>query len=127
MFNQISSLYIYRCGSGIWISDLAMEYSSSTFVGVDDDAERSRIEIQLPNAAFLHHNLTDGLPFPDDTFDLVHQRFFTSVNESDWQEYILPDMIRVMKSGGLIELMEMAPLFNAGHVTKNMFQSCMCI
>jgi ubiquinone/menaquinone biosynthesis C-methylase UbiE len=104
-----------------------MEHPNSTFVGVDDDTERSRIEIQLPNAAFLHHNLTEGLPFPDDTFDFVHQRFFNSLNETNWQEYILPDMIRVLKSGGWIELMEMTPLFNAGHVTKNMFQSCMCI
>ncbi|GBB83383.1 hypothetical protein RclHR1_01010024 [Rhizophagus clarus] len=112
-----------QCGSGIWMSDLAKEYPNSTFVGIDDDAERARIEMELPNAAFLHHNLMEGLPFPDDTFDFVHQRFFTSVNEVYWGEYILPEMIRVLKPGGWIELMEMSPLSNAGHMTKKMFKA----
>ncbi len=104
--------------------DLAIEFPNSTFIGVDDDAERARIEIQLPNAAFLHHEIKEGLPFPDDTFDFVHQRFFTSVDETDWRKYMLLDMIRVLKSEGWIELMEMSPLFNAGPVTKKMFEKC---
>lgn len=106
------------------MSDLATEYSNSTFVGIDDDAERARIEMELPNAAFLHHNLMEGLPFPDDTFDFVHQRFFTSVNEADWEKYILPEMIRVLKPGGWVELMEMSPLSSAGHTTNRMFKAC---
>ena len=101
-----------------------MEYPDSTFVGVDDDAERSRIEIQLPNAAFLHHNLMEGLPFPDETFDFVHQRFFTSVNEASWKDYILSDIIRVLRPGGWVELMEMTSWYNAGHLTKKMFKLC---
>ncbi|CAG8436249.1 12548_t:CDS:2 [Funneliformis mosseae] len=112
-----------QCGSGIWMSDLANEFPNSTFVGVDDDSDRARIEIQLPNAAFLHHNIKDGLPFPEDTFDFVHQRFFTSVSEVDWRKYMLLDMIRVLKPGGLIELMEMSRLSNAGHVTIKMFEA----
>ncbi|RIA97153.1 S-adenosyl-L-methionine-dependent methyltransferase [Glomus cerebriforme] len=118
-----TSVLDVQCGSGIWMSDLATEYPNSTFVGIDDDADRARIEIPLPNAAFLHHNLMEGLPFPDDTFDFVHQRFFTSVNETDWQEYILPDMVRVLKPGGWIELMELSPFSNAGHMTKKMFKA----
>ncbi|RGB39068.1 S-adenosyl-L-methionine-dependent methyltransferase [Rhizophagus diaphanus] len=112
-----------QCGSGIWMSDLATEYSNSTFVGIDDDAERARIEMELPNAAFLHHNLMEGLPFPDDTFDFVHQRFFTSVNEADWENYILPEIVRILKPGGWVELMEMQPLSNAGHTTKKIFKA----
>src|ERR1043166_573765 len=101
-----------------------MEYPNSTFVGVDDDAERARIEIQLPNAAFLHHEIKEGLPFPNDTFDFVHQRFFTSVDEVDWRKCMLFEMIRVLKSEGRIELMEMSPLLNAGPMTKKMFEQC---
>ncbi|CAI2163753.1 17532_t:CDS:2 [Funneliformis geosporum] len=114
-----------QCGSGVWMSDLAIEFPNSTFVGVDDDADRARIEIQLPNAAFLHHNIKDGLPFPDDTFDFVHQRFFTSVSEVDWRKYMLLDMIRVLKPGGLIELMEMSPLDNVDdkfNLSKEIYQ-----
>ncbi|CAG8665504.1 36653_t:CDS:2 [Gigaspora margarita] len=103
----------FRCGSGIFITDLAMEYPTSTFIGIDDDEARARIQIELPNAEFIHHNdMLEGLPFPDDTFDLVSQRFFTTVSINKWEMFILPEIIR-----------EMPTWTNMGPVTKEIVKS----
>ncbi|CAG8467181.1 11270_t:CDS:2, partial [Diversispora eburnea] len=105
---------------GIWITDLATEFKSSTFIGIDGDEARARIQIELPNAAYLHHDLLDELPFPDDTFDFVNQRFFTMTTEDKWKNFILPEIIRVTKPDGYIELMEMTTWKYMGPVTKHM-------
>ncbi|CAG8586546.1 3762_t:CDS:2 [Acaulospora morrowiae] len=114
-----------QCGSGIWITDLATEFPSSTFIGVDGDEARARIQIELPNAVYLHHDLLDELPFPDhwrivkdDTFDFVNQRFFTMASEEKWKKCILPEIIRVTRPGGYIEFMEMVKWREMGKVTE---------
>ncbi|RHZ83193.1 hypothetical protein Glove_99g148 [Diversispora epigaea] len=109
-----------QCGSGIWITDIATEFNSSTFIGIDGDEARARIQIELPNAAYLHHDLLDELPFPDDTFDFVNQRFFTMTTGDKWKKFILPEIIRVTKPDGYIELMEMNTWKDMGPVTKRM-------
>ncbi|CAG8754201.1 17005_t:CDS:2, partial [Gigaspora rosea] len=113
-----------QCGSGIFITDLAMEYPTSTFIGIDDDEARARIQIELPNAEFIHHNdMLEGLPFPDDTFDLVSQRFFTTVSINKWEMFILPEIIRVLKPNSYFEFMEMPTWNNMGPVTKEIVKS----
>ncbi|CAG8450225.1 9576_t:CDS:2 [Acaulospora colombiana] len=109
-----------RCGSGVWITDLATEFTASTFIGVDGDEARARIQIELPNAAYLHHDLLDELPFPENTFDFVNQRFFTMASEEKWRNYVLPEIIRVTKTGGYMEFMEMGNWQEMGKVTKRM-------
>ncbi|CAG8639570.1 3903_t:CDS:2, partial [Dentiscutata heterogama] len=61
-----------------------------------------------PNATFLQANLLDGLPFPDGTFDFVYQRFMSSaLEESQWRDEVIAELVRVIKPGGWIELMEL--------------------
>ncbi|RIB09184.1 hypothetical protein C2G38_289788 [Gigaspora rosea] len=101
-----------------------MEYPTSTFIGIDDDEARARIQIELPNAEFIHHNdMLEGLPFPDDTFDLVSQRFFTTVSINKWEMFILPEIIRVLKPNSYFEFMEMPTWNNMGPVTKEIVKS----
>ncbi|CAG8548725.1 5123_t:CDS:2, partial [Racocetra fulgida] len=48
-----------------FIDELATQYPTSTFIGIDDDEARSRIHIELPNAEFIHLNdMLEELPFP---------------------------------------------------------------
>jgi ubiquinone/menaquinone biosynthesis C-methylase UbiE len=51
-------------------------------------------------------DVTDGLPFEDDTFDFVHLRLFVlAFNEMQWDKS-LKEIYRVIKPGGYIQLME---------------------
>ncbi|CAG8495942.1 5607_t:CDS:2 [Scutellospora calospora] len=113
-----------QCGSGIFITDLATQYPTSTFIGIDDDEARSRIQIELPNAEFLHHSdMLEGLPFPDDTFDFVNQRLFTAVSINKWEKFILPEIVRVLKPDAYLEFMELPVWSNMGPVTKQIMKS----
>ncbi|CAG8450186.1 12742_t:CDS:2 [Ambispora leptoticha] len=94
------------CGSGIWILDMAQQYPNSTFVGID-------ISPILPsegcptNVKFVQHNVLDGLPFANSSFDLVHEKFMTGAfTETQWKEKIIPEMIRLARPDGWVESLE---------------------
>ncbi|CAG8642359.1 2858_t:CDS:2, partial [Cetraspora pellucida] len=87
-----------QCGSGIYITDLATQYPTSTFIGVDDDEAH-------------------------DTFDFVSQRFFTAMSVNKWEMFILPEIVRVLKPNSFFELMEMPAWSNMGPVTKQILKS----
>jgi len=62
-------------------------------------------EIKPKNVSFLQLNATNGLPFPDDTFDYVFVRWLTTAfTEEQWKSAILPELVRVCKPGGWIEV-----------------------
>jgi ubiquinone/menaquinone biosynthesis C-methylase UbiE len=111
------------CGPGSWILDMGASYPKSTFVGVDISPVFAQ-DNKPPNVGFLQHNLLEGLPFPDDTFDFVWSRMnVASFTEKQW-ELTLKEMARVTKVGGWVELMEYnIHLHNAGPITKMMIQA----
>jgi len=119
--NNYSAPIRDRSGSGNWILDLAMEFPSSIFIGIDTSSSHM-VQLELPNTAFFQHDLTEGLPFPDDTFHFVHQRFSTA-NEGWWKNQALAELIRVLKPEGWIELMEMHNFCSAGPMTKRLEKS----
>ncbi|CAG8484045.1 10173_t:CDS:2 [Diversispora eburnea] len=48
-----------------------------------------------------------GIPFPNNTFDFIHiQNSSLNFTEQQWRNQVLPEMIRVTKIGGWIELCE---------------------
>ncbi|CEG65580.1 hypothetical protein RMATCC62417_02336 [Rhizopus microsporus] len=55
---------------------------------------------------FTCANVTKRLPYEDNTFDLVHMRFFiAALREDEWPAAI-NEVLRVTKPGGMIQLME---------------------
>jgi ubiquinone/menaquinone biosynthesis C-methylase UbiE len=47
---------------------------------------------------------TEGLPFPDNSFDYVVQRnALYNYTKEEWDSIVIPEMIRVLKPGGWIE------------------------
>ncbi|CAG8634294.1 14522_t:CDS:2, partial [Funneliformis mosseae] len=93
------------CGPGYWVLDMAKTYPKSTFIGMDISPTFSERE-KMTNVAFLECNVHDGLPWPNDTFDFVYQRYaWASYNEVQWKN-IISEITRVCKPGGMIELME---------------------
>jgi SAM-dependent methyltransferase len=95
------------CGPGAWILDMANSYNKSIFVGVDLSSTMfpSAQNINTPdNVVFLERNIIDGFPFPNDTFDFVHQGFMNfAFTKNHWQN-VISDMVRITKPGGWIEL-----------------------
>ncbi|CAO3593838.1 unnamed protein product [Absidia cylindrospora] len=93
------------CASGTWMLDMATEYPASHFMGIDicDTFPNS---IRPPNVDFKLANLTTGLPFPNNTFDLVNIRLFILALKCDEWQFILKEIYRVLKPGGCLQSTE---------------------
>jgi len=109
------------CGTGQWAYELCAEFRQSLLVGFD--LERSKIPWPA-NYRFVRGNLLHGLPFGDDRFDFVHQRFLASgVPVRDWARTVR-DLVRVTRPGGLIELVEGRPdMAPAGPATNRLLET----
>lgn len=84
---------------------MANEFPKSHFTGMDITPVFPR-ESKPDNADFMEANILDGLPFEDNVFDYVHMRFLiTSFSANDWK-IAINEIVRVTKSGGIIELVE---------------------
>src|SRR3954452_8271008 len=94
-----------RCGSGTWLDEVALEYPLSEFIGVD---VLSLLPENRPaNIKYVKADIKLTLPFHDNTFDFIHMRhmilYFTY---QEWTTLVIPELIRVLKPGGYIELTE---------------------
>ncbi|CAI2176681.1 11493_t:CDS:2 [Funneliformis geosporum] len=111
------------CGSGTWLLDMSTNYENSHFVGLDFQAIYPQ-EIKPPNLNFIEADILDGLPFPDNEFDFVHQDTMISVLQKNQWEFVLPELVRVTKPGGYIELTETIRMFNSyGPIMQKIFKS----
>src|SRR5262245_56879619 len=79
------------CGTGLWAYELGAEFPSARVVGLD------LVPSKRPWPAdyrFVRGNLLQGLPFADDRFDFVHQRFLMiGVPVRFWQ-VVVQDLVR---------------------------------
>ncbi|KAJ1562442.1 hypothetical protein HK096_009742, partial [Nowakowskiella sp. JEL0078] len=85
--------------------------AKSLFTGVES----------LPNITFVTGNILDGLPYPDNHFDVVYQRsLMWGIPKCKWDDVIL-ELKRITKPGGFIELVEQDSKYqNLGPKTSNM-------
>ncbi|RUS17716.1 S-adenosyl-L-methionine-dependent methyltransferase [Endogone sp. FLAS-F59071] len=102
--------YCLSCGVGQWSLEMATEFPNSSFVGTDIDASalpKPRNSAMLPpNVTFQVANTCGKLPFPNNSFDYVFQRYMTlELTTKQWQKAI-KELVRVTKPGGWIELVE---------------------
>ncbi|CAG8681466.1 20920_t:CDS:2 [Dentiscutata erythropus] len=80
-------------------------YQKSTFTGIDI-SQIFPTGIKPPNLTFHTANVLKGLPFPDNHFDFVYMRnLIIAFTEDEWNT-VIGELIRVLKPGGWIELME---------------------
>jgi SAM-dependent methyltransferase len=91
------------CGTGLWAYELCAEFPDARVVGLDLEVSKR----PWPAAyRFVRANLLQGLPFADDRFDFVHQRFLAfGVPVRSWQ-VVVQDLVRTTRPGGWVELME---------------------
>ncbi|CAG8454495.1 9612_t:CDS:2 [Paraglomus brasilianum] len=109
------------CGSGTWILDMATDYPQSSFTGLDMST-LFPTQIRPVNVSFIQQNVLEGLAASDNTFDFIHQRFLSgSFTTSQWEKIVIPELTRVVKHEGWIELVENdAMLENVGTVGKRL-------
>ncbi|KAI9262656.1 S-adenosyl-L-methionine-dependent methyltransferase [Helicostylum pulchrum] len=96
-------------GPGWWLMGMAKDYPRSHFTGVD----LMIYPITLPpkNCHFRVLDMSKGLPYADNTFDFVAQHdTLYRYSQKDW-DCLIPEMIRVTKPGGYIELVENGGVF----------------
>ncbi|KAI9244942.1 S-adenosyl-L-methionine-dependent methyltransferase [Sporodiniella umbellata] len=93
------------CGPGTWLMDMATEYPSGQFHGIDL-YNIFPLDIRPANVNFKCHDATEGLPFPDNTFDLVNMRMlFIALKQHEWP-LVYKEIHRVLKPGGYIQACE---------------------
>ncbi|ORE01241.1 S-adenosyl-L-methionine-dependent methyltransferase [Rhizopus microsporus var. microsporus] len=93
------------CSSGTWIMDIVQEHPNCIYHGCDIvDVTYKNIDVK--QFTFSLGNVTNRLPYEDNTFDFVHMRLFVACLRKDEWTTALSEVIRVTKPGGMIQLGE---------------------
>lgn len=95
---------------------MATEYSHTQFVGIDKLPLFPQ-DIRPANVTFKEADVLAGLPFEDNSFDLIQMRLFlVTFNRTQYIES-LNEIHRLLKPGGFIQLVE--PQIKAMILSKN--------
>nr|CAG8568863.1 10854_t:CDS:2 [Entrophospora candida] len=93
--NGGASVIDIGCGPATWLMFMAEEFPKSLFVGIDIVIDSKK---ELPtNLAIIEHNIFDGLPFPNDTFDFVRQKSMLGSLTTDQWPFVIDELIRITK------------------------------
>ncbi|CAE6460621.1 unnamed protein product [Rhizoctonia solani] len=90
-------------GSGIWVIELAREFSQARVVGIDLSKPGFFGQGVPQNASFIVADITKRLPFEDASFDVVQMRIVPSITE---RTSLYQEIHRVLRPGGIIQLVE---------------------
>lgn len=124
-FGNESRILDVGSGTGRWAIEMAEALPNVQVYGLDlsppqDASARSRKHSHSPaNYHFQPGNVLKRLPFLDDCFDFVHQRFLlASIPPAQWYA-VVRELVRVTRPGGWIELIEGGTmLLNQGPATR---------
>src|SRR4051812_16422099 len=86
--------------------EMASDYPNTQITGLDISPIQPS-EIRPQNVDFIIANLLNGLPFENDTFDYVFQRFlFGALPKDSWPD-VINELTRVVKPGGYLEVIKL--------------------
>ncbi|CAG8538888.1 7892_t:CDS:2 [Ambispora gerdemannii] len=114
-----NNLNVFDCGCGpaTWLLELATNYRHCSFTGIDISPVFPQT-IKPQNLTIDLHDALKGLPF-DNFFDVVHQSFWVTVLSKDEWNFLVRELVRILKPGGYIELIELnISVNNSGQVTR---------
>ncbi|HEX2347603.1 MAG TPA: class I SAM-dependent methyltransferase [Ktedonobacterales bacterium] len=99
-------------GTGRWAKEMATLFPQARVTALDikdpnESAPGEEAPEQRSNAyTFVRGNILEGLPFPDASFDFVHQRLlFFAIPGNHWQ-FVVNELARVTRPGGWVEVVE---------------------
>jgi len=91
---------------GIWVKEMAQVFTKARVFGCDLVEDMFNRVGMPPNAILEIGDIIQGLPYPDATFDYVHQRFLCyAIPDAAWGQ-VLVELFRVTRPGGWVELVE---------------------
>jgi SAM-dependent methyltransferase len=93
------------CSSASWAMEMATDFPKSKVIGIDM-VPVFPTTVKPDNCNFTLANILHGLPFMDNTFDLISMRFFVfALRKEEWQ-VVLRELKRVCRVGGYCEFLE---------------------
>ncbi|CAE6424049.1 hypothetical protein ACGC1H_002632 [Rhizoctonia solani] len=93
-------------GSGIWAIEIAREFPQAQVVGTDI-SKPEFLDQDIPsNVTFIVADATKRFPFENASFDVVQMRLVPNIFE---RAPIYEEIHRVLRPGGVIQLVEVAP------------------
>ncbi|CAG8647555.1 20289_t:CDS:2 [Gigaspora margarita] len=105
------------CGAASWSFEMCTNYPNANIVGLDITIQQAT-QIKPSNFTFVKANVLDGLPFDDNTFDYVFQRYmFGGYPQEKWP-FVISEILRVLKPGGYVELLEPSMMSDIGPATQ---------
>jgi ubiquinone/menaquinone biosynthesis C-methylase UbiE len=104
-------------GTGRWAMELAALFPAANVIGLDvvpPPADETAslgygLDRRPDNYVYVQGNVLDGLPFPDATFDFVHQRLLVAALPEDRWPWVVGELLRVTRPEGWVELLEAIP------------------
>ncbi|CAG8627556.1 632_t:CDS:2, partial [Dentiscutata erythropus] len=105
------------CGAASWSFEMCSNYPNANIVGLDITVQQAT-QIKPSNFTFVKANVLDGLPFDDNTFDYVFQRYmFGGYPQEKWP-FVISEIVRILKPGGYVELLEPSMMHDIGPATQ---------
>ncbi|CAO3633949.1 unnamed protein product [Cunninghamella blakesleeana] len=92
-------------GCGSWILEMAVDFPNADFYGIDI-ADMYPTTIKPSNTYFQQHDILQGLPFENETFDYVFMRQMTICTTKSELIQLLEEICRVLKPNGYIEIID---------------------
>ncbi|GAB5587295.1 hypothetical protein Unana1_02195 [Umbelopsis nana] len=93
------------CGAASWMMDLATENRNFQILGLDI-SDVFPTHICPDNVKFQIANVTNGIPAPNDSFDLVNLRLFVLALTTEQWPALMQEIFRVVRPGGYVQLCE---------------------
>lgn len=118
-----TSILDVGCGTGRWCQEMATAFPHAHLTGVDIVIPEQETHSWPHNCTFLVGDVLQGLPFADESFDVVHQRLLMgAIPAARWQN-VVNELVRVTRVGGWVELIESEAMFpNSGPHTQQFSQ-----
>lgn len=119
-FADIKRVLDLACGSGEWALEVAATHPNIEVVGVDkaprmiEFAHARASADRLTNARFRVMDITEPLPFPDKSFDLLNARLLQGFMATTTWAPLLQECQRIVRPGGLMRITE-----NERHLTSS--------
>ncbi len=110
------------CGTGRWCRDVANDCPEASITGLDLEAQWPTNIVLPPIIRFQQANILHGLPFAAGRFDYVHQRLLVGAIPARQWPFVLRELVRVTRAGGLIELLEASTFRAPGPLTQQLMQ-----
>lgn len=110
-------------GTGIWGHEIAHQFPQARIFGLDIESPQTVTltakAVPPPmNYHFLQGDILAGLPFPEPVFDFTHQRLLIFAIPAEKWPFVISELVRVTRSGGWIELIELEGFYNMGPVME---------